>query len=137
MRRRITRAAVNVLDHSPALELLADDDGAVVGARGVRRQQGGTWAVRAKAVVLASGGCAFLSGGLGCNVLTGDGYLMAAELGAEFAGMEFSNAYAISPAFSSVTKTRFYSWGASPTKTGRRFRAPARTTAARRLRARC
>jgi len=110
MRRRITRAGVSVLDHSPALELLADDDGAVVGARGVRRQQGGTWAVRAKAVVLASGGCAFLSGGLGCNVLTGDGYLMAAELGAEFAGMEFSNAYAISPAFSSVTKTRFYGW---------------------------
>jgi succinate dehydrogenase/fumarate reductase flavoprotein subunit len=61
-------------------------------------------------VIMASGGCAFLSGGLGCNVLTGDGYLMAAELGAEFAGMEFSNAYAISPAFSSVTKTRFYNW---------------------------
>jgi succinate dehydrogenase/fumarate reductase flavoprotein subunit len=110
MRRRVTRAGVNILDHSPALELLTADDGSVAGARGVRRQQGGTWAVRAKSVVMASGGCAFLSGGLGCNVLTGDGYLMAAELGAEFAGMEFSNAYAISPAFSSVTKTRFYNW---------------------------
>jgi succinate dehydrogenase/fumarate reductase flavoprotein subunit len=66
--------------------------------------------VRAGAVVMATGGCAFLSGGLGCNVLTGDGYLMAAELGAELSGMEFSNAYAICPTFASVTKTRFYGW---------------------------
>jgi hypothetical protein len=35
---------------------------------------------------------------------------MAAEAGANFSGMEFSNAYAIAPAFSSVTKTRFYDW---------------------------
>jgi succinate dehydrogenase/fumarate reductase flavoprotein subunit len=33
---------------------------------------------------------------------------MAAEVGAEFSGMEFSNAYAISPTFSTVTKTAFY-----------------------------
>lgn len=111
MRRRVRMSGALILDHSPALELLADEDGAVVGARGIRRQQGDAWVVRAKSVVVATGGCAFLSGGLGCNVLTGDGYLMAAELGAEFAGMEFSNAYAISPAFSSVTKTLFYSWG--------------------------
>jgi succinate dehydrogenase/fumarate reductase flavoprotein subunit len=110
MRRQVRKAGVAIFDHSPALELLVDDSGAVAGARGVRRQQGDSWAVRAKSVVVATGGCAFLSGGLGCNVLTGDGYLMAAELGAAFAGMEFSNAYAISPAFSSVTKTLFYSW---------------------------
>jgi succinate dehydrogenase/fumarate reductase flavoprotein subunit len=111
MRSRVRKAGVDIYDHSPALGLLVDDDGAVAGARGLRRQQGDSWAVSAKAVVVATGGCAFLSGGLGCNVLTGDGYLMAAELGATFAGMEFSNAYAISPAFASVTKTRFYSWG--------------------------
>lgn len=35
---------------------------------------------------------------------------MASEAGAEFSGMEFSNAYGIAPAFSSVTKTRFYQW---------------------------
>jgi succinate dehydrogenase/fumarate reductase flavoprotein subunit len=110
MRRRVLRSGVFILDHSPALELLTDEGGAVAGARGIRRQLGDTWLVRAKSVVLASGGCAFLSGGLGCNVLTGDGYLMAAELGAEFSGMEFSNAYAISPAFASVTKTLFYNW---------------------------
>lgn len=110
MRRRVKQAGVTVLDHSPALELLLDDAGAVAGAAGVRRQKGDRWSVRAKAVVIATGGCAFLSKALGCNVLTGDGLLMAAEAGAELSGMEFSNAYAIAPAFGSVTKTLLYQW---------------------------
>jgi succinate dehydrogenase/fumarate reductase flavoprotein subunit len=110
MRRRVREAGVKILDHSPALELLVDDDGAVAGAAGLRRQQNESWVVRAKAVVIATGGCAFLSKALGCNVLTGDGHLMAAEAGAELSGMEFSNAYAIAPAFASVTKTLFYNW---------------------------
>jgi succinate dehydrogenase/fumarate reductase flavoprotein subunit len=110
MRRLVKQAGVAIMDHSPALELLVDDDGAVAGAAGVRRQKGDSWLIRAKAVVMATGGCAFLSKALGCNVLTGDGYLMAAEAGADLSGMEFSNAYAISPAFASVTKTLFYKW---------------------------
>ena len=110
MRRRVKAAGVHILDQAPALELLVDEHGAVAGAAGVYRQKDATWTGRAKAVVIATGGCAFLSNGLGCNVLTGDGYLMAAEAGAEFSGMEFSNAYAISPAFASVTKTLFYNW---------------------------
>ncbi|MCR2804687.1 FAD-dependent oxidoreductase [Paenibacillus soyae] len=107
MRKLALKAKVKILDHSPALELLADDHG-VGGARGVRTQSGEPWEVRAGAVVIATGGCAFLSKALGCNVLTGDGYLLAAEAGAEMSGMEFSNAYAISPSFSSVTKTAYY-----------------------------
>lgn len=110
MRKQVKRAGVKILDHSPALELLVDADGAVGGAAGVNRQTGGRWTVRSRSVVIATGGCAFLSKALGCNVLTGDGYLMAAEAGAEMSGMEFSNAYGISPAFSSVTKTLFYNW---------------------------
>ncbi len=110
MRRQIQRVGVKILDHSPALELLVDEDGAVGGATGVNRQTGGRWMVRSRATIIATGGCAFLSKALGCNVLTGDGYLMAAEAGAEMSGMEFSNAYGISPAFSSVTKTLFYNW---------------------------
>ncbi|MNI37524.1 Fumarate reductase flavoprotein subunit [compost metagenome] len=43
-------------------------------------------------------------------MLTGDGYLLAAEAGASLSGMEFSNAYAISPTFSSVTKTAYYNY---------------------------
>lgn len=110
MRKRTKAAGVRILDHSPALELLRDAPGAVAGAAGIRRQAGDTWLVRANAVVIATGGCAFLSKALGCNVLTGDGYLMAGELGAEFSGMEFSSAYAMALEHGSVTKTRFYDW---------------------------
>ena len=109
MRKKALKSGVKILDHSPALELLADEHG-VGGATGVRTQAGDTWTVRAGAVIIASGGCAFLSKALGCNVLTGDGYLLAAEAGAELSGMEFSNAYAISPTFSSVTKTAYYKY---------------------------
>ncbi|MEV4421357.1 FAD-binding protein [Patulibacter sp. NPDC049589] len=108
LRREVVRARAKILDHSPVLELLQDDDGMVTGATGVHRQTGRSWTVHAGAVVVATGGCAFLSGGLGCDVLTGDGHLAAAEVGAELSGMEFSNAYAIAPAHSSVTKTAFY-----------------------------
>jgi succinate dehydrogenase/fumarate reductase flavoprotein subunit len=110
MRKRTKQAGVTILDHSPALELLVDENGAVAGATGERRQKHDRWTVRAKAVVIATGGCAFLSKTLGSNVLTGDGYLMAAEAGAEFTSMEFSNPYAISTAFGSVTKTLFFGW---------------------------
>ncbi|WP_148716103.1 FAD-dependent oxidoreductase [Chitinolyticbacter meiyuanensis] len=110
MRKVVKQASVKILDQSPALQLLLDDEGAVVGAEGASRQGDAAWQVRAGAVVLATGGCAFLSNALGCNVLTGDGYLMAAEGGAELSGMEFSNAYGLSLAFSSVTKSAFYRW---------------------------
>ena len=110
MRKRTKQAGVTILDHSPALELLVHDDGRLAGATGIRRQKQDNWLVRAGSVVIATGGCAFLSKTLGSNVLTGDGHLMAAEVGAELTGMEFSNAYAIAPAFGTVTKTLFYSW---------------------------
>lgn len=110
LRRKLTQAKVKILDHSPALELLYDDYG-IAGAAGVQTQNNDqTWAVQANAVVIATGGCAFLSKALGCNVLTGDGYLLASEAGADLSGMEFSNAYAIAPKYSSVTKTAFYNW---------------------------
>jgi succinate dehydrogenase/fumarate reductase flavoprotein subunit len=60
--------------------------------------------------VLASGGVAFLSKTLGCDVNTGDGLLMAAEVGASLSGMEFSAQYGICPAYSSVTKGLPYNW---------------------------
>jgi succinate dehydrogenase/fumarate reductase flavoprotein subunit len=107
MRKKVKQAGVRILDHSPALELLVDDDG-VAGASGVSRQTGQRFRVKAGAVVIATGGCAFLSKALGCNVLTGDGSLLAAEVGAELSGMEFSNAYGLAPAFASVTKAAFY-----------------------------
>ncbi len=109
MRRRVRRAGVAVIDQSPALELLVDPDGVVTGAAGIRRQHAGErWEVRAGAVILATGGCAFRSGALGLNVDTGDGALMAAELGADLSGMEFSCQYGIAPAFGAQTKGLMY-----------------------------
>lgn len=109
-RIRVRRAGVTILDHSPVTELLTADGGVVAGAAGYQRQADRPFRVRASAVVLATGGCAFLSKALGCNVNTGDGALFAAEVGAELSGMEFSNAYGIAPEHTSVTKTAFYNY---------------------------
>jgi succinate dehydrogenase/fumarate reductase flavoprotein subunit len=109
-RIRVRRAGVRILDHSPVTELLTTDDGVVAGAAGYQRQADRAFRVRAGAVVLATGGCAFLSKALGCDVNTGDGALFAAEVGAELSGMEFSNAYGIAPEHTSVTKTAFYNY---------------------------
>nr|WP_277875320.1 FAD-binding protein [Alkalinema sp. FACHB-956] len=65
MRKKIRRAGVEILDHSPALELLVDAEGRVAGASGIQRQTGEQWIVKAGAVVIATGGCAFLSKALG------------------------------------------------------------------------
>jgi len=118
MRNVVKRAGVRILDQSPALEMLVDGDGTVAGARGVQRQDDRPWTIRAGAVVIASGGCAFLSKALGCNNNTGDGYLFAAEAGGELTGMEFSNQYAVSTAFGSVTKTAHYSWATFTNEAG-------------------
>lgn len=108
MRKRVIQAGTKVLDHSPALGLLLDRDGVVVGAHGLRRQSGGNWEVRAGAVIIATGGCAFRSGALGCNVNTGDGQLMAVEAGAELSGMEFSSCYGLAREGCTVTKNAFF-----------------------------
>ena len=109
MRRRVLGAGVTVLDHHPALELLADGD-AISGAAGIDRQRHQPWRIRAGAVVLATGGCAFGERMLGAAVLTGDGYLMAAEAGAGLSGMEFSAQYAFTPKPSALNKGLPYRW---------------------------
>jgi len=103
MRRRILKAGVKVLDHHPGLELL-DSDGTVAGAVCLDLRNGSRQRITSGAVVVATGGCAFLSRALGCEGNTGDGYLMGAEAGATLSGMEFSGQYGISPAHSSITK---------------------------------
>jgi succinate dehydrogenase/fumarate reductase flavoprotein subunit len=104
---------VTILDHHPALELLARPDGSIGGAAGYARLDRRPWTIRAGAVILATGGCGFRSGLLGSHNNTGDGYLMGAEAGADLSGMEFCIAYSISPAWNSTrtmpyTGARFY-----------------------------
>ncbi|WP_277883454.1 FAD-dependent oxidoreductase [Nostoc flagelliforme] len=119
LRKNLLRVGVQIFDQSPALELLLADDGSVAGARGVQRQDNRTYTVRAGAVVLANGGCAFLSKALGCNTNTGDGLLMAVEAGGELSSMEASNHYAISTAFNAtVTRGVPFSWASYSDEAG-------------------
>ena len=80
------------------------------GARGIRRQAGGDWQVNAGAVVIATGGTSFLSRLLGSHTNTGDGYLMAAEAGAELSGMEFTTYYTVAPVRSTMTRSMSYAF---------------------------
>ncbi|OKH77672.1 pyridine nucleotide-disulfide oxidoreductase, partial [Mycobacterium sp. SWH-M3] len=122
MRRKAHRSGVRILDHHPALALTADPDGVVNGATGIARQDGGRpWQISAGAVVLASGGTAFLSGTFGTNTNTGDGLLMAAEHHAELSGMEFCTAYALAPEWGTHTKGRMLQWASFYDEHGRRL----------------
>ncbi|AUT02101.1 succinate dehydrogenase/fumarate reductase flavoprotein subunit [Nostoc sp. CENA543] len=119
MRKNLLRVGVEILDQSPVLELLLAEDGSVAGARGVQRQNHRTYTVRAGAVVMANGGCAFLSKALGCNTNTGDGMLMAVEAGGELSSMEASNHYAISTGFNAtVTRGVPFGWASYSDEAG-------------------
>ena len=122
MRRKAHRSGVRILDHHPALTLTADAEGVVNGATGIARQENGRpWHIAAGAVVVATGGTAFLSGTFGTNVDTGDGLLMAAEHGAHLSGMEFCTAYALAPEWGVHTKGRMLQWGSFYDEDGRPF----------------
>lgn len=113
LRQYATDLGVRVLDHHPALELMARRDGSIGGAAGYNRIERKSWRARAGSVVLATGGCAFRSGLIGSYSNTGDGYLMGAEAGADLSGMEFCVSYSISPAWLSTrtlpyTGARYY-----------------------------
>jgi succinate dehydrogenase/fumarate reductase flavoprotein subunit len=108
LRNQLKRVGVQIIDHSPALELLSDASGTIVGAAGLHRKTGKTWQIRAGAVILATGGNAFRSGAMGTGGSTGDGYLLAAEAGVDAVGMEFSGHYGFAPEDSSCTKGGMY-----------------------------
>jgi succinate dehydrogenase/fumarate reductase flavoprotein subunit len=118
LRRRLQKLGVQILDPCPALQLLSSDQ-VVSGASGVARIGRGAWRVRAGAVVVATGGCAFMSKALGTYGLTGDGLLMAAEAGAVLSGMEFSGQYGVSHVAATVTKNLLYSWATFSDAEGR------------------
>jgi len=125
LRAFVVSHGVTILDHSPVLELLARDDGAIGGVGGLRRQDGDRpFQIAAGAVVLAAGGTSFLSHLLGSRNNTGDGYLLAAEAGAELSGMEFTSAYTIAPAHSTMTRSMAYAFATYYDADGRELDLP-------------
>jgi succinate dehydrogenase/fumarate reductase flavoprotein subunit len=81
------RLGAEVLDRVVITDFLVTN-GEVVGAIGIDRREGNFYVLRAKAVVIATGGSA--GAALGRNPsLTGDGVAMALRAGAELRNMEF------------------------------------------------
>jgi succinate dehydrogenase/fumarate reductase flavoprotein subunit len=119
MREVAEQAGVTILDHTPALELLLHRDRSVAGARLWRRRAHAATTVRAGAVVLATGGCAFGSHLLGSANLTGDGLLMAAETGATLSGMEFTGAATVAPINTTMTRSMSYAYATYFDEAGR------------------
>ena len=110
MRAMAVDLGVCVLDHHPALELLRHGDGSVAGASGLALRGEQPWTIRAGAVVLATGGCAFASRLLGSATNTGDGLLMGVEAGADLSGMEFTNYYTPAMAGTNMARSMAYSF---------------------------
>lgn len=80
---------VEFLDDFTVLDLLVDDN-TVIGAIGIDRKEGCFVAVKAKAVVLATGGCSDIYPiSTYPKGIAGDGYAMAYRAGAELVDMEF------------------------------------------------
>ncbi len=110
MRNLAAAQGVRILDHHPALELLRHGDGAIAGASGLVLRGERPWTIRAGAVVLATGGCAFASRLLGSATNTGDGLLMGVEAGADLSGMEFTNYYTPAMAGTNMARSMAYSF---------------------------
>jgi fumarate reductase (CoM/CoB) subunit A len=93
LRAAVLEAGVEVLENTLVVELLVDD-GRVVGALGLRRDRAELVLVRAAATVLAAGGAGRLFSVTSNPVdVTGGGYALALQAGAELRDMEFIQFY--------------------------------------------
>ena len=104
MRKQVLRTKqAKLLDHTAIVKLLVKD-GRVVGAVGIRRQDERLCLIQAKSVVLAAGGCAWKGTHFGHDMLCGEAYKLAWDVGASLMNMEYANGYI-------ATNTRFDSHG--------------------------
>ena len=104
MRKQVLRTKqAKLLDHTTIVKLLVEDD-RIIGAVGIRRQDERLCLIQAKAVVLAAGGCAWKGTHFGHDMLCGEAYKLAWDVGASLMNMEYANGYI-------ATNTRFDSHG--------------------------
>ncbi len=104
MRKQVLRTKqAKLLDHTTIVKLLVQD-GRIVGAVGIRRQDERLCLIQAKAIVLAAGGCAWKGTHFGHDMLCGEAYKLAWDVGAALMNMEYANGYI-------ATNTRFDSHG--------------------------
>ncbi len=108
-----TNKGINVLQHMMVTDLLVEDT-ICKGAIAVNEETGETFLLKAGAVVLATGGCAQLFRlSFHPPCITGDGYAMGYEAGAELVNMEFEQMF-IATAYPAVTMAPYPIWGLHP-----------------------
>ncbi|MEU9111439.1 fumarate reductase/succinate dehydrogenase flavoprotein subunit [Streptomyces sp. NPDC048483] len=96
LRRREMRERIRIENRVMPVRILTGDDGRAIGAVGLHTRTGGFVAVRAGAVILATGACGrlglpasgYLYGTYENPTNAGDGYAMAYHAGAELTGIE-------------------------------------------------
>ena len=88
----IGRRKAKTLDQTVVTNLLVED-GQVVGAVALRRQEERVTVICAQAVVLAAGGCSWRGTHFGHDMVCGEAYKLAWDVGAELMSMEFGNGY--------------------------------------------
>ncbi len=93
LREAVVAAGVRVLENTYVLDLLPDD-GKIAGALGFDHERGALVLIRAKAVVMATGGAGRLFGVTSNPVdVVGDGYALAVRIGAPLRDMEMVQFY--------------------------------------------
>lgn len=87
-RRKVESSGCKILDRVMITELIKKE-GRVVGAVGFNTTTGDFYYVKAKAVIIASGGISYKSAAYGIQFNAGDGMAMAYNVGAELISLEF------------------------------------------------
>lgn len=101
MAYRALEYGVQVMDYCAMTKILANENGQVVGVTALDFRTGNLYLIRAKSIVLATGGdtglwgagCVAAKYGGGCENLVGDGHALAAPLGVRFRDLEFRSLY--------------------------------------------
>jgi succinate dehydrogenase/fumarate reductase flavoprotein subunit len=88
MRKAVEEVGVRVIDRVMITDLLKQD-GRVVGAVGFHTLNGDFYLIKAKAVIIATGGTYYRGAAYGRQMTTGDGAMMGYRAGAELMNMEF------------------------------------------------
>ncbi len=89
--KKVNQSGVEIVGHTMITDLLTENGefgGRVIGALGFDVRTGKLRIIRAKATILAAGGCGFKARFAGHKFQTGDAYAMAYRAGAELGGFE-------------------------------------------------
>ncbi len=104
---------INILQHMMVAGLLTEQN-VCRGATAVNEETGDLFVLKAGAIILATGGCAQLFRlSFHPSCITGDGYALGYEAGAQLMNMEFEQMF-IATAYPAVTMAPYPVWGLHP-----------------------